>query len=597
MSTKKSRRKFIQTGGLALAGTFLSQATYADGVFSKSFSKKDNRLMEKLIANNDKSTGEILKKGPLDPRIILNSFRSLASSIAILSASISCSKSKHYQSEEVLTLLEGKMDIMLNGQYEDGTVDAGGNRQSPPDTAFVLEHICAAATVLKDIRAKSLVSVKEKLRIFILNAGEAMVTGGVHTPNHRWVISAALANINALYPDPKYVKRIHEWLAEGVFIDEDGHYLERSGVYSAVIDKAFITISRLLDMPELLDAVSKNLTMYYYYTEPNGDVISLDSRRQDQLEVSNISKFYLQYRYMAILTENPLFIYQINKIESLPDFEQNILSKSLIAFMEEPILQKELPSSANVSQEFEKFFSTSHLARIRYGDTAITIFGGTDKPVQIISGKSSNPNFMTFAKGNAILNYMRLSTSFFRMGYFRSDGLEKIGQTYTLKETKEAYYYQPMSAKSRKADGDYDLSASPDGRFWNKMDFDSREKSNIKEQVTVIEIIENDGVVNLEFKVDGPPNVEVTIEMCFKEGGDLAGVETVENNDYLLQSGFGTYTMGTDTVTFGPGKNEHRRITNLESEQYTYHQGSLRLEGMHVYITGYTPFIHKMTIS
>ncbi len=595
MKHKESRRKFIQISGLALAGTFLSEFAFANNVVLNS-NKNDHRIMGKLIFSNDKSTEKILSNATLDPTVRLSSYRSLATSIAILSASVSYSKSDYYKAERVIERLDSDLDIILNGQYDDGTLDSGGNRQSPPDTAFVLEYVCAAASVLSDAKDKSIRSVKEKLKKFILNAGEAMLTGGVHTPNHRWVISAALANINKLYPNPKYVSRIQEWLAEGVFIDEDGHYLERSGVYSAVINKAFITIARLLNMPELLRVVEKNLTMYYYYTEPNGDVVSLDSRRQDQLNMANITLFYLQYRYMAIQTNNPLFAYQVKKIEGLPDFEQKILSKSLITFMDEPLLQKEVPVFNNITKEYEKFFPTSNLARIRKGDTSISIFGGTDKPVDIISGRSSNPNFLTFTKGSAILNYMRLSTSFFRMGYFRSDGLSKKNQTYSLKETKEAYYYQPMPQKSRKRDGDYELSASPDGRFWNKMDFGSREKSNVKQQTTTIDITENNGKLHFEFRIDGPPNVEVTVEMCFNKNGALKGVESLKNNNFILNSDSGSYTYGGDTITFGPGKKEHRNINNLESEQYKYHQGSLRLDGMHVYITGYTPFIHTMTL-
>ncbi len=595
MKHKTSRRKFIGIGSLALASTFVSEFAYAnDAFFSKT--KNDSQLMKKLVLSNDRSVKKILSKGALNPDIRQNSFHRLANTITIMSASVSHSRSEYYQSEIVTEWLNGAMDNMLKGQYGDGTMDAGGNRQSPPDTAFKLEPICAAAAVLNIDKRKGLQEVRDKLKKFILSAGEALVTGGVHTPNHRWVISAALANINALYPDTKYVRRIDEWLAEGIYLNEDGHYLERSGNYSAVIDRAFITMARLLNKPELLDVVHKNLTTYYYYTEPNGDLISIDSRRQDQLKTSSVTKFYLQYRYMAIHTNNPLFAYMARKIESLPDFESSILSQTLIAFMENTELQKELPVLKNIPHDFEKFFSTSGLARIRHEDTSITIFGGNDKPVKIISGRSSNPNFITFAKGNAILKYMRLSSSFFRMGYFRSDGLVKEGQTYRLEETKEAYYYQPMPLESRKKDGDYKLSESPDGRFWNKMDFDSREKSNVKKQITVIEITENNGVLSLDFKVDGPPNMEVTLEMCFNEGGNLTGAEPAKNNNYVLKSGSGTYALGGDTIKFGPGKNEHQYIDHLASEQYGYHQGSLRTDGVHVYLTGYTPFSHKMTL-
>ena len=598
MKQQMSRGEFIKLGGLTLAGALVSNVVFANDLLSNnSTAKEDTELMKKLILNNDAKVKSILNRAPLDPAIKLSSFRGVASSITIMTASMSNSGSEYYKSKVLAEKLNEAIDVLLKEQYSDGTLDAGGNRQSPPDTAFILEYICPAAAILKSNKQADLVQLKDKLKKFILNAGEAMVTGGVHTPNHRWVICAALANINSLYPDVRYVRRIDEWLAEGIYINQDGHYSERSGIYSAVIDKALITMARLLNRPQLLDIVQKNLTTYFYYTEPNGDLVTVDSKRQDQFMNLKVTNFYLQYRYMAIRTHNPMFAYMADTIENLPEFTNDILSNSLAFFMENDELRKQIPVEGKVTNDFEKFFAISNLARIRRGKTSVTLFGGNDKPVMIVSGRSSNPNFLMYRKGDAILKYMRLSTSFFRMGYFSSDGIIKEGNKYILKETKEADYYQPLAEEFRKADGDYKLSESPDGRFWNKMDFDSRTKSNVKKQVTVIEITEDNGTLNLDFKVDGPPNVEVTIEMCFKEGSNITGATLDEKKNYFLKSGFGTLSTGTDTIQFGPGKGEHLNIENLDSEEYTYHQGSLRTNGEHVYITGFTPFYHKMTIS
>lgn len=598
MKNQISRGEFIKLGGLTLAGALVSNVVFANNVLSNnSTAKEDTELMKKLILNNDAKVKSILNRAPLDSAIKLSSFRGVASSITIMTASMSNSESEYYKSKALAEKLNEAIDVLLKEQYSDGTLDAGGNRQSPPDTAFILEYICPAAAILKNNKQSDLVLLKDKLKKFILNAGEAMVTGGVHTPNHRWVICAALANINSLYPDVRYVRRIDEWLAEGIYMNQDGHYSERSGIYSAVIDKALITMARLLNKSQLLDIVQKNLTTYFYYTEPNGDLVTVDSKRQDQFMNLKVTNFYLQYRYMAIRTRNPMFAYMVGTIENLPEFTNDILSNSLAFFMENEELRKQIPVEGKVANDFEKFFAISNLARIRRGKTSTTLFGGNDKPIMIVSGRSSNPNFLMYRKGDAILKYMRLSTSFFRMGYFSSDGIVKEGNKYILKETKEADYYQPLAEEFRKADGDYKLSESPDGRFWNKMDFDSRTKSNVKKQVTVIEITEDNGTLHLDFKVDGPPNVEVTIEMCFKEGSSITGASLDEKKNYFLKSGLGALSVGADTIQFGPGKCEHLNIENLDSEEYTYHQGSLRTNGEHVYITGLTPFYHKMMIS
>lgn len=598
MKHQMSRGKFIRLGGLTLAGALVSDIAFANDLFSNNNQPKvDVQLMKKLLLNNDAKVKSILDKGVMDSNSKLSNFRPLAGAITMMTASISHSESVYYKSKVLAEKLDQLMDMLLKNQYPDGTLDAGGNRQSPPDTAFILEYICPAAAVLNLEKQKDLEGLRTKMKTFIVNAGEAMVTGGVHTPNHRWVVSAALANINSLYPDAKYVRRIDQWLAEGIYVDADGHYSERSGVYSAVIDKALITMARLLDKPELLDIVHKNLTAYYYHAEPNGDMVTVDSRRQDQFMDLNISKFYSSYRYMAIQTKNPLFVSMAKTIENLPDFTAETLSGSLLFFMENKELQQPLPVVANIENNYEKLFALSNLARIRRGNTAITLFGGNDKPVMIVSGRSSNPNFLTYRKGEAILKYMRLSTSFFRMGYFSADGMVNEGNKYILKETKEGDYYQPLAPEFRKPDGDYALSPSQDGRFWNKMEFGSRTKSNVKQQITVIEVMENNGTLNLDFKVDGPHNVEVTIEMCFKEGSNISGATMDEKNNYFLNAALGQLSMGADSIQIGPGKVEHRNINTLDSEEYTYHQGTLRTDGVHVYITGFTPFHHKMTIS
>jgi len=493
---------------------------------------------------------------------------------------------------------------LIEQQNPNGTLDSGGNRQSPPDTAFLIEHLGPAATILSQSNSSLTDGLNDKLSGFLRNVGEGLISGGVHTPNHRWVVSAALARLYILYNDKRYLKRMDEWLAEGVFIDDDGQFPERSRNYAAVEDRSLMIIGHLLNRPELFEIVKKNLLSTYYLMEENGELITLDSRRQDQNYLVSVSMYYLLYRYFAIYYDDELFAAIVKKIEAIPHFKRGILSKSLIDFLYVPILFEELPESTLLPTNYTKDFLLTNLVRIKRSNKTATIFGGNDRPIIVASGRSTNPSFFTFRKGKAILEYARLSSSFFRTGYFRSQGISRDGNAYKLHETKEAYYYQPMSVGSRNPEGDYQLSQSPDGRFWSKMDFESREKSNIQVLNTDISIHERNGGFEMGIDVSGPKQVEVVLELCFREGGNLDNynrnsdhvISSGNKQDFFLQQGYGTYQSENDTIRFGPGKADHKSIRRIDGELYSTHFGSIKGKGSHVYLTGYTPFKHTITI-
>jgi hypothetical protein len=588
-----NRSKFIKVSALGIATTLSGPELWASHFFANTSSK--NQLFTDLMENNDKRVEGLLSRR--SERTNFSSARSLASEFAVITASYCVEESKHYTSEVALKRLEEICDSLIELQYPDGTVDSGGNRQSPPDTAFLIEDLGPAATVLGQLNSTQADALKNNLSGFLKNVGEGLISGGVHTPNHRWAVSAALARLYVLYKDERYIKRMDEWLAEGVFIDGDGQFPERSRNYAAVEDRSFMIIGHLLNRPELFEIVKQNLLSTFYFLEENGELITLDSRRQDQNFLVSVSRFYLLYRYFAIYFNDDLFAAIVKKIEAIPHLKQGILSNSLIDFLYVPMLFEELPENTSLPSNYTKEFLLTHLVRIKRGHKTATIFGGNDWPIRIASGRSTNPSFFTFRKGKAILEYARLSTSFFNTGYFRSQGLSRNGNTYTLHETKEAYYYQPMSVEDRNPEGDYSLSESIDGRFWSKMDFASRKKSNIQVLETNITIQERNGGFEMEMDVSGPLQVAVALELCFREGGKLDQVISAgTNDDYFLQQGFGTYQVESDTIRFGPGKNEHNRIRRLDGEMYSTHFGSIKGKGRHVYVTGYTPFKHTLTI-
>ncbi len=565
------------------------------GKYTFSFGKTvDDDFYTKMVVANNQEVNGIINALSTD---ITEIRRRLGYDLANLSAAFCEPSSTFFQKEEIVPYMIKILKFLVKSQNEDGTLDIG-NLASPPDTAFILEPLCSAASILRENKMGILTEVKDLLKTFILKSGEGLRLGGIHTPNHRWVVSAALARINNLFPDKKYVNRIDEWLSEGIFMDKDGHYLERSMIYSEVSDRALITVGRLLKRPKLYEYVRKNLEMTYFYLESNGDLVCNDSRRQDQFAPINILNFYHNYRFFAILDNNVEFAYITKFIENVKGFEEKIMNDLLFYFLEEPLYKKPLPQPKSPSVNFEKFFESSNLVRIRKNDTTTTIFGGTDLPLIIGSGRSTSPNLFAFRKGETILKYLRFSTDFFSTGYFRSKGIKKIDGKYVLSQRIEAPYYQPLPAKFKRANGDYKHSQSTDGRFWNKMDFEHRPQSNIRTLETIISVEEKNGVNELTFNTKGTDGVHVTIEFCFKEGGTFSGLIKMEGttDNYILPNGSGEYHFRNDTIKIGGGIYQHNKLKSLDGEMYTSHFGTLRTDGIHLYLTGITPFEHTITI-
>ena len=589
---KISREDFIKMSSVGILGALSTPNVLLTS--SLPTHSRDESILIRLVEANDKTVARLLQTIS-DPQI-RQYYRNLSGSFSNLTAAFSHPKSAYYGSLDVLHVLDSIIDKLQGLQYPDGTLDSGGNRQSPPDTAFLLDSLCSAAMILNENENQEIATVKTKLDDFLLAAGEGIRTGGVHTPNHRWEICSVLAKLYKLYGHRKYVDRIDEWLSEGVFQNADGNYPERSRNYAVVENQAFITIGEILNRPEFFEIVSRNLTTNYYYMELDGELVSLDSRRQDQFRPISSWKTYNTYRYMAIYENSDFFASIARQIEKFENFDRFILSRALPNFMSNSVLIKEMPYGIPLPTTFTKHFKKSDLVRIKRANRTASIFGGNDLPLTVASGRSCNPTFFTFRKGLAILEYARLSTSFFNTGYVRSDGLIKEGNRYILYEKKEAYYYDPLPENKRNEKGDYELTPSLDGRFWSKMDFGARPKTTLTLESKII-IEEVDHSFKIDIEIVGTEHVEVTLDLCFRDGGKFDGVlKGMHDKDFFLEGSSARYVYGTDTIEVGPGKHEHKNIGRLDGEVYSTHFGSIKGTGQHLYITGLVPFTHTLTI-
>ncbi|WP_341225519.1 hypothetical protein [uncultured Arcticibacterium sp.] len=476
-------------------------------------------------------------------------------------------ESEFYKSADLKSKLVLAAKYLRKIQHADGTIDLlSTNFHSTPDTGFIVERVTASCQLLKQANVEESDKLFSELKAFLLAAGGALSIGGIHTPNHRWVVSAALVRINDLWPNNKYVKRVEEWLAEGIDLDADGQYTEKStGIYSAIVNKALITVAIGLNKPELLDYVRKNLEMTMYFVHPNGEVVTDASNRQDKGGIKTFENYYFSYRYMAILDRNPQFAAMCQLIE---EKYFNKTNGNLDHFLEEKFLWKELPSAKPFPTSYAKFFPFSNLVRIRRDSWDATLL-------------INNPNFLTFHKNNAVLQAMRINASFFGKGQFESPSISKEGDTWVMTKKLEGPYYQPVSKENIDPNGD-----------WHKMPKSIRKQSEVQYLESTVKIKEIEGGLEVEFDLHGTDGVPVSMELIFRPGGELSGVSPseVEPNAFLFSGNEASYKVGNDTLSFGPGKLEHKGLTLRGGVSADRNSPS-------VYLTGFTPFRHVITLN
>ena len=570
----KSRRTFLKQTGVITTGMVMAPAM----VYSaKETSERVKNVLKKLSDINDNDIDDLFERQIISPEdrwhggvmdvFELPNAHSTNDFIMKLGSSYASPYSRYYLSAKLEKPLEMAIQCLLNVQHNDGTIDLHStNFHSTPDTAFIVNFLSPVYVIIKRLNRPGLKIFVESMESFIKNAGECFVVGGAHTANHRWVISAALARVNSFFPSKRYTDRIDVWFSEGIDLDPDGQYTEQSvAAYSPVCDEMFLTMGRLLNRTDLMDVVRKNLEMTLYYIQPGGEVLTDASGRQDSAQTGYVNGYYYPYLYFAIKDKNPAFSAVCELIErEMPEKTLRFLPYLL----ELPIFEEDVPASSKIPDNYFKRFSHSGLFRIRRGDADISII-------------ENNPTFLSFMKGSAIMQSIRVGASFFgSRGQFMAEQTEFDGEKIVLSRRKKHGYFQPFPKDKIPGDGIYE-----------KMPRYGRELSEAQTIDYRISITENQGKISMDIEIDGTDYVPVSIEMSFRPGGELSGVVTDKNtkNSYFLMDGMGQYKVGKDVITFGPGAVTHK---------WADMRGMLpKQNGNSVYLTGYTPFKHTIELS
>lgn len=189
--------------------------------------------------------------------------------------------SSYYHNAELLKRAQAALSFLVTKQYDDGTFDVffgAGDKHSAPNAAFLLTPLTQGYLLWGKLLGKD---NREKLLQIIKRAADAAGSKTMHTANHPWIAVGGLAAAYQIVKDESYKLAAQRRLEEGIDINEDGTYDEKSAIYSLAINMSFLAAAKVFGFNYLLGYVRKNTEFLVHNIYPNGEFVTEYSSRYD----------------------------------------------------------------------------------------------------------------------------------------------------------------------------------------------------------------------------------------------------------------------------------------------------------------------------
>ena len=442
--------------------------------------------------------------------------------------------------------LEGAETVMCGAEryiHEDGTMDLRvTNYHDPSLCAFSVRDFIGPALEIM-VRNSNHTPLEDKveahIRAIISKMAPAIKNLGFHTPNHRWIICAALSYIKKYLNDDEAQTVMDKFFWEGIDCDEYGEYTERStGIYNRICNHSFLSLTHTYDK-KFLEYPIRNMRLMRSFYEPDNTICTIGSLRQDRGKSPDVDLYYFIYLPLALYTGDPEFAYfadralknimaEASKRETPYEWLDAMM---FYWFFAEPDWQKK-----ETYEKIESYLPKRDLNVYipNSGTGRVYLDGGATATVL----RTTSPDFFKFQIGKYTV-CARAGGAFF--GYphsqFRPKKMEKTEHGFRLISNEEAGYRSQFEEPPETSD-------------WHRMDHSKRHIINVRHFDTVVDISFIDRKIAFDVSYGGDDLIPVKLEFMMTPGGK---VETEQMNFITRAGDYVFLKNGSMIVRFDGG--------------------------------------------
>jgi len=487
----------------------------------------------------------------------------------------SCKDSKYYRDARLLKVIHMACDMILRTSHEDGTCDFLATNYYTPATFEIISFMRGYKNFVRYMDGTSEeLAARDKMLKTVASLARGCLNGGFHTPNHRWVESAAMAMCYNVLGWPELTAKIDSYLSEGIDCDEYGEFTERSmGTYNPINVNAMMIMAEELGKTELLEYARRNMELTFFYHEEDGTIFTRNSRRQDsgndRVFPSHI--WYFLYLWVGEMFDDKKYLKFADDMFRTAILNGQGAAGALWLYLQRPQLQTFEPdfSGAVIPERYHAFYPNSRILRVRKGGCSYTLL-------------SRNPDFMHIKFGRQTMT-LRMCSSFFAVAQFEPRMIEKTEEGYRM---------------TFRGHGEYKglFPTPPDSPEWDLMDHSLRPVLHSCDLDYTLDIVDLEDGVLLKIRVDNTPRVPFKLEFV------LPADVRLETDQVLLDTSAG----GSLTVKQGNMRIEDKGTGNQVTvrglfARHMYHhnmRGSIppRPGAFTVYSTDFSPVERQVEI-